>query len=59
MNINELAMVYENGVRWPRSALNLPDQSHLIISIRKFETNPSSKLEGRRLLDKICTADSI
>ncbi len=49
----ELAVVYEGGVLRPESDLDLPDQTRLVIAIRRVETTPESEARGRQLLHDI------
>jgi len=53
MSHGEIAVVVDHGLLRPETALNLPEQTRLVLALRRIETTPEAELEGRRRLHAI------
>jgi predicted DNA-binding antitoxin AbrB/MazE fold protein len=49
----ELTVVYESGVLRPEHDLDLPEQTRLVIAIRRVETTPEDEAKAKTLLHEI------
>jgi hypothetical protein len=52
---SEFSVVYDQGVLRPEVELGLPDQTRLLVSIRRVTPTPADESEGRRIIDEIRT----
>lgn len=50
---HEIAVIFDQGVLRPETVLNLPDQTRLVVSIRRIETTPQAEAEARQRLHAI------
>lgn len=50
---HEFAVVVDHGVLRPESQINLPDNTRLVVTIRRIDTTPQAEADGREALRRI------